>query len=46
MNIIKSITKTIVRAPADIMAGALEAITEGLDAVGDALDKPEGKRRK
>ena len=47
MNIIKSITKTIVRAPADIVAGALEAVTEGLDVIGDAFeDKPEGKKRK
>lgn len=29
------------------VAGALEAVTEGLDVIGDAFeDKPEGKKRK
>ena len=47
MNIVKSITKTIVRAPADILAGAFEAMSEGIEAIGDAVEgKPEGKKSK
>lgn len=47
MNILKELTKTIVRAPADILAGTIEALSESLEVVGDAVEgKQEGKKAK